>query len=339
MANILIGIHGLANKPPKDTLSEWWEAAIREGLSKNCDLEDADFQYEMVFWADLVHDPLQAAEGHRQPYTKAPPGPLREHVDSWRDGLRGRLQAAIGSFIDRTRRFLPIGLIVNPILRNKLHDLDYHYERSRKIKDRNGRLEVARKVLMEELMKTVVNHRGDRVMLIAHSMGSIIAYDVLRDLGQEDDSFEVLDFVTIGSPLGLSTVKANIRKERSGDAGVSTPEVVRRRWANYADFFDPVAVDTHLGDDYEVNESDVGVEDNIVDNPYVGVDGRTNHHKSYGYLKDARAFPAHRRVLGQRLRESASASRRGWLPAWESILEGAGSVRHGVASTALPGYV
>ena len=75
MANILIGIHGLANKPPKDTLSEWWEAAIREGLSKNCDLEDADFRYEMVFWADLVHDPLQAAEGHRQPYIKAPPGP------------------------------------------------------------------------------------------------------------------------------------------------------------------------------------------------------------------------------------------------------------------------
>ena len=180
---------------------------------------------------------------------------------------------------------MPIGLIVNPILRNKLQDLDYYYDKSRKIKDRNGQLEVARKVLMDELMKAVISHRGDRVMLIAHSMGSIIAYDVLRDLGQEDDSFEVLDFVTIGSPLGLSTVKANIRKERSADAGVSTPKVVRRRWANYADFFDSVAVDTHLGDDYEANESDVGVEDNIVDNPYVGVDGRPNHHKSYGYLR------------------------------------------------------
>jgi esterase/lipase superfamily enzyme len=47
-------------------------------------------------------------------------------------------------------------------------------------------------------------------MLIAHSMGTIISYDVLRDLGQEDPSFKVPHFATIGSPLDLPHVKAKI---------------------------------------------------------------------------------------------------------------------------------
>ena len=54
MANVIIGIHGLANKPKKDVLSDLWEKSKREGLSKNCKAQSADFRFVMVHWADLL---------------------------------------------------------------------------------------------------------------------------------------------------------------------------------------------------------------------------------------------------------------------------------------------
>jgi hypothetical protein len=29
---IIIGVHGLLNKPPKETLEKWWSESINEGL-------------------------------------------------------------------------------------------------------------------------------------------------------------------------------------------------------------------------------------------------------------------------------------------------------------------
>ena len=34
MPDIIIGIHGLANKPNKKTLEDWWKKSILEGLKK-----------------------------------------------------------------------------------------------------------------------------------------------------------------------------------------------------------------------------------------------------------------------------------------------------------------
>ena len=33
MKTVLIGIHGLRNKPPKDTLADWWKTSIIEGFT------------------------------------------------------------------------------------------------------------------------------------------------------------------------------------------------------------------------------------------------------------------------------------------------------------------
>ena len=38
----IIGIHGLANKPPRDEKAAWWGAAIREGLVRNRGLQLAE---------------------------------------------------------------------------------------------------------------------------------------------------------------------------------------------------------------------------------------------------------------------------------------------------------
>ena len=90
-------------------------------------------------------------------------------------------------------------------------------------------------------------------MLIAHSMGSIIAYDVLRDLGRELTGMQVDHLVTIGSPLGMPYVLYKIRQE---NASIRTPSIVRR-WTNLADRRDPIAVDVHLADEFEPNDRGV----------------------------------------------------------------------------------
>ena len=93
-------------------------------------------------------------------------------------------------------------------------------------------------------------------------------------------------FVTIGSPLGMPHVKANIHGERSyADSPVRTPTVVTEGWVNYADRGDPVAVDTHLRDDFTSNSVGVRVQDDLVVNDYVSPIGDKNSHKSYGYLR------------------------------------------------------
>ena len=151
---------------------------------------------------------------------------------------------------------------------------------------RDGQGRQARQVLMDELTNTIVPLKGQRMMLIAHSMGSIIAYDVLRDLGQQDSGFPVHHFVTIGSPLGLGFIKGNIYSERSyASVPVRTPTVVRERWVNYADRTDPVAVDSHLRDDFRANDDGIRVEDDMVFNDYVTSTGERKPHKSYGYLR------------------------------------------------------
>ena len=54
MARVIISVHGLGNKPYKDTLVEWWKLSIMEGLEKN-GFKNTLPGLEMVYWADIMH--------------------------------------------------------------------------------------------------------------------------------------------------------------------------------------------------------------------------------------------------------------------------------------------
>ena len=55
MSRIVIGIHGLGNKPPAALLEDWWYKALREGLYR-IGHPGIHFRFEMVYWADILHD-------------------------------------------------------------------------------------------------------------------------------------------------------------------------------------------------------------------------------------------------------------------------------------------
>lgn len=55
MANVIILIHGLGNKPSKTLLESWWKQAMIEGLKTNKHTTLLP-KVEMVYWADLLYD-------------------------------------------------------------------------------------------------------------------------------------------------------------------------------------------------------------------------------------------------------------------------------------------
>jgi Alpha/beta hydrolase of unknown function (DUF900) len=289
MANVIVGIHGLANKPKREVETGWWEKSIREGLKKTCDIDNANFTYRMVYWSDLLyksllHDDLDFkfdALYNNEPYIEAQS--LKKYEEGWLDAVRESVLGAGGAALDALKGYVGMDGLANKLLEKTLKDLAFYYEPNRQIRDRNGQRRPVRLVLQDELKSTLRELQGQHIMLIAHSMGSIIAYDVLRDLGQERPTFALAHFVTIGSPLGLPHVKMKVHEERNKE--VRTPSVVTERWVNYADRRDPVAVDVHLADDYGPNGRTVQVKDALVLNDYPLPKDKPNRHKSYGYLR------------------------------------------------------
>ncbi|MES9852496.1 MAG: hypothetical protein ABW170_11765 [Candidatus Thiodiazotropha sp. L084R] len=293
MAKVIVGIHGLANKPEKEVLKGWWETSIREGLKLNEGINSANFEFHMVHWADLLYkNTLHSDENfsfdklfNDEPYVKAADGALKSYKGSFLDEARAGVFDLIGDAADGLKIHAGMDSFADYLIGRLLKDLDFYYD-NRDILDRNNSHRPTQEVLRQELLECLVPLKGNDIMLVAHSMGTIISYDALRDLGRSHPDFELSHFVTIGSPLGLPHVKTKIINERSYDKEVRTPSVVKTSWKNFADKKDPVAADVFLNGDYTKNAADVEVEDDLVANDYIGPGKKKhNHHKSYGYLR------------------------------------------------------
>ena len=262
MGNIIIGIHGLSNKPAPNVLEKGWHAAMLKGLKKNANISLSSLNFSSVYWADVMYPTY---DDKPDLYREAGEGDLKRYEDGWLDSFRATAQDLADNVIDSFKTRFGIDALAEAVLKSKLKDLYKYYEK-KKIRDE----------LRSRLRKEIIANKNKRIMVIAHSMGSIVAYDVLRELGRSDPNFSIEHFVTIGSPLGLPHVKYKIHQENHL---VRTPSNVKK-WSNLADKRDPVALDTHLSDDFKPNDFDVQVRDNLVLNDW----GGTNH-KSYGYLR------------------------------------------------------
>ncbi|MDJ0838100.1 MAG: hypothetical protein QNK37_16410 [Acidobacteriota bacterium] len=279
---IIIGVHGLANKPHREELEDGWRKAIEEGLGST------PFQFEIVYWAKFLYkhplhrdsafsfDPLY----NDQPYVPAEPGALKRYNDGWWDAVRAELSDIIDTPLEAVRDSLGTSSLGNFLLRKKLRDLQFYWDTNRMLQNSEGKMEPAADVLRNELRNTLLKYKDHQILLLTHSMGTIISYDVLRDLGRDHDhsDLRIPCYITFGSPLGLPIVKSKIKRER-WDKKLRSPSVVER-WVNFSDKKDPVAADTHLKGDYGPNTRGVKVEDDLVCNDYPG-----NPHKSYGYLR------------------------------------------------------
>jgi hypothetical protein len=132
---------------------------------------------------------------------------------------------------------------------------------------------------------------GDRVLLMAHSLGSVIAWDTLWRLGHSAPrgSTGGIDlFLTLGSPLGTRFVRHRLLSAKSGGAG-RYPQGIHR-WRNLAALGDLTALGHCFADDY-AEMLQLGLVAEITDqtdlvNPFRGQEG-LNVHKCYGYFVNA----------------------------------------------------
>jgi pimeloyl-ACP methyl ester carboxylesterase len=155
--------------------------------------------------------------------------------------------------------------VVNGALKAMYKDLyRYYHEKGKKGEVR------------QRFIDAITLHKDKKIIFIAHSMGSIVAYESLLKLSEIDPTIQIEHFITIGSPLGFPHVKYNVYEEFSKTV---TPENVRK-WSNFSDKRDIVALDTHIRDDYGSNSNNVRVTDDLISNDWEG-----NAHKSYGYLR------------------------------------------------------
>ncbi len=268
---VIVGIHGLGNKPDARVLEDWWRTSIAEGLARHCGGRKCKVRFELVYWSDLMYPAPIRVEDLLEPYTRAEgDGPLPRVGLSVSRVAATRLRGGLGKALEKFSKVRLGEKVVSGTVESKMPDL--HLYKSD---------EQLRTAVQGRLFKRLRSARRWRrkVMLLAHSMGSIVAYDVLRDAGAALKGLDISHFVTVGSPLGLAGLKTVIE----GEARV--PECVVR-WSNYSDQRDPVARwDTSLCDNYQANSRGVTVSDHLVVNGYMSPAGKANPHKIFGYLR------------------------------------------------------
>ena len=182
---------------------------------------------------------------------------------------------AIGLF--RAANYLPFVLPQIAPDEMEVHLRDYF----RYVRDNEGRAEAARDLLKESLHAA----EGRPVLLLAHSMGSVIAYDALWQLSRDSgNNPNVSLLLTVGSPLGQKIVQRHLLgKGMSGEdrypAGIGN-------WVNIAAVGELTAIDRRLKNDFRAMIEHGLVED-IVDHEvfnYFHMRGALNVHAEYGYL-------------------------------------------------------
>ena len=161
----------------------------------------------------------------------------------------------------------------------EVHLRDYF----RYVHDSEGRAARARAKLKRALERAA--GEGRPVLLLAHSMGSVIAFEALWQLSREEGSEARVDlFVTTGSPLGQNVVQRHLlgrdeTGERRYPANIDY-------WCNIAAVGELTAIDRTLRNDFSAMirlELVRDITDLEVFN-YYRMQGALNVHAEYGYL-------------------------------------------------------
>lgn len=279
-APTIVYIHGIGPQPPVKQCKLNWDRALFG--------RDMGERTRMAFWADILH---KKSRTRSLSFERAVSDEAEDERDVDTAGLvsvagvgRGarskaedyaeRLAATMGVTTESGRsvrkkgvraKALPLpGFLRKPLVRlitkNLIKDTAAYFYDTRRRDEMRARL-----------LAQLDGVTGP-VILVAHSQGTIISYDVLNALKQ---ALDVRLFVTLGSPLGLQEVQDNLKRPLTVPASV-------RRWCNFADLLDPVALDKGLRNDFTPRDL---IEDRIVTNRKSLSITSFNPHSSTGYLE------------------------------------------------------
>ena len=113
--------------------------------------------------------------------------------------------------------------------------------------DSGGIGERVRAVVKQTLAPLV--EQGAEIMLVGHSLGSVVAYDTLWELSRRDqDPWRCPLFLTLGSPLGMFYIQRRLLGHAEHGARRYPDNI--SRWINIAASGDLIATDRHLANDF-----------------------------------------------------------------------------------------
>lgn len=151
----------------------------------------------------------------------------------------------------------------------------------------NNTGDVAREIreLLKQTLRPMLEQQQD-VLLIGHSLGSVIAYDALWELTHREGLTGKVDFLTLGSPMGMHYIQRRLLG-MNGHAEKSYPGLIRR-WINLAAEGDVTALNQKLSESFQPMLEQglvVSIEDHChgIYN-YFRSDEGLNCHRSYGYF-------------------------------------------------------
>ncbi len=289
MSKVIICIHGLGNKPSPKVLTDWWEKSIREGLF-GIGKYTLSPKIEMIYWADVLHEkPLDESITDKENpyYLEERYIPAKQNHSEGKSHTRRKLWDYIEKKFDDiildnyfSNNFSAISDL---IIHKYFSEFEIYYSEDLTIKD--GKKQPVKQIIRDRVLSILNKHVNDQIFLIAHSMGSIIVYDVLTLLLPK---LNIDTFITIGSPLGFPAVKNKIASEQNltdyKNEMLITPMGITNHWYNLSDKEDEITIHPELANNFRPNENGVKPVDIIVNNNYE-INGNGNPHKSFGYLR------------------------------------------------------
>ncbi|MEM7453395.1 MAG: S8 family peptidase [Planctomycetota bacterium] len=290
----IIYVHGIANKPIASVLKSQWDMALF-----GCELGERS---RMVYWVNRNRYPTPYESASYRPDTcdnidytaTSEQFPLTESFSTRSLDAERTLAERLGRNNPEAGAFLRnlIEQIEKPALTSESGDLARQAELfpgGPWIRDWITR-RVTRAFLpdvydyffddrfaanVDRLFCDRVEKADGPLIVVGHSLGSVIAYKNLVRLSQTGASDDVQLFLTLGSPLGILEVQEQLMKSLRVRR-LSVPGNIRQ-WINAADRLDPVAIDPRLDNDFDGS---------IVDKPDIrNVDSPRHPHSATGYLQ------------------------------------------------------
>ncbi len=294
MGKTILFVHGRSFKPKKTALRSNWLCAIEHGIARDRKGKLAAFKKarkEVVYYGDLSNALLRS-KGKR--YQE------KEDIKSRAETLAALKKFDAGQFTKAMYRKLPgknsykefladVGAValgplhlteglVSVVAADMRQYWNFDSEFGSNVRAR-----------MIGPLKRAMN-RGDKIMVVSHSLGTLIAYDTFWKFSRTAEyrpkytNKRVDTWITLGSPLGDETVKRNLK-----GAGASGPRRYPgniKRWENVSAEDDFISHDSKLSNDYKAMYKNSLV-DEINDQRIYNLAvrrGNSNPHHGAGYL-------------------------------------------------------
>ena len=202
-----------------------------------------------------------------------------------KDGPSERDRAEAATFKHRAVRFLYRLADRLPFLVPQVADekLKLHLNDLRRYVTNEGGIADSTRRLVKLPLRAAWNS-GRPILVVGHSMGSVIAWDALWEMSRESREEVRVDLLTLGSPLGQRHIQRRLKgHEESGP--LRYPANIGS-WVNIAAYGEMTAIDMAVADDFaEMVELGLieSIEDYAVYN-YFRMNGELNVHSEYGYL-------------------------------------------------------